>query len=184
MWEKFQPLFPSRFSAFKVGDQEQMAVSWLVFLLQLISVGTFGFPAIEMKSNCNQTEKDIREPAYAKSFAKTTGTKSPDGHVAIQPKWQNFERNRWTVTGQWFEVTRPSANCQTTFLYLSYVAYVNNGELVSLIGNQRVGIFPLKSKILFHLFLALIWGWNFQDWTIPVGWDTWPNLKKKNLFPS
>ena len=31
-------------------------------------------------------------------------------------------------------------------LYLSYVAYVYNGKLVSLIGNQRIGIFPPKSE--------------------------------------
>ena len=41
------------------------------------------------------------------------------------------------------------------------VAYVYNGELVPLIGNQRVGIFPPKSKILFVLSLALIWCRNF-----------------------
>ena len=72
-------------------------------------------------------------------------------------------------------------------LYLSYVAYIYNEEIVSLIGNQRVGIFPPKSKILFYLSLALIWCQNFQDWTIPVGGDTWPsctsetrNNKNKN----
>ena len=54
-----------------------------------------------------------------------------------------------------------------------YVAYVYNGELVSLIGNQWVGIFPPKSKILFVLSLALKWCRNFQDGTIPVGGDTW-----------
>ena len=37
-----------------------------------------------------------------------------------------------------------------------FVAYVYNGGLVSLIGNQRVGIFPPKSEILFVLSLALI----------------------------
>ena len=56
-----------------------------------------------------------------------------------------------------------------------YVAYVYNGELVSLIGNQWVGIFPPKSEILFYLSLALIWCQNFQDLTIPVGGDTWPS---------
>ena len=66
-----------------------------------------------------------------------------------------------------------------------YVAYVYNGELISLIGNQRVGIFPPKSEILFVLSLALIWCRNFQDRTIPVGGDTWPSYlaerkKKKN----
>ena len=54
-----------------------------------------------------------------------------------------------------------------------YVAYVYNGELVSLIGNEWVGIFPPKSKIIFVLSLALKWCQNFQDGTIPVGGDTW-----------
>ena len=55
--------------------------------------------------------------------------------------------------------------------------------MFSLIGNQRVGIFPSKSKILFYLSLALIWCQNFQDRTIPVGGDTWTSFggkKKKN----
>ena len=54
-----------------------------------------------------------------------------------------------------------------------YVAFVYNGELVPLMGNQRVGIFPPKSKILYVLSLALIWCRNFHDWIIPVGGDTW-----------
>ena len=64
-----------------------------------------------------------------------------------------------------------------------YVAYVYNGELVSLIGNQWVGIFPPKSKILSVLSLALKWCWNFQDGTTPVGGDTWTSCsaeRKKN----
>ena len=55
---------------------------------------------------------------------------------------------------------------------LYYVAYVYNGELVSLIGNQRFGKnFPPKSKILFVLSLALIRCQNFQDRISPVGGD-------------
>ena len=69
-------------------------------------------------------------------------------------------------------------------LYSSYVAYVYNGEFVSLIGNQRVGISPPNSEIPFHPSLALKWYQNFQDWATPVGGDTWPLLKKGNLFPS
>ena len=46
-------------------------------------------------------------------------------------------------------------------------------------GNQRVGIFPPKSKILFVLSLALIWCRNFQDRTIPVGGDTWTSFWRK-----
>ena len=63
-----------------------------------------------------------------------------------------------------------------------YVAFVYHGEMFSFIGNQRVGIFSPKSKILFYL--ALIWCQNFLDWTIPVGGDTWTSLKKGNSFPS
>ena len=40
-------------------------------------------------------------------------------------------------------------------------------------GNQRVGIFPPKSKILFVLSLALIWCRNIQYRTFLVGGDTW-----------
>ena len=54
------------------------------------------------------------------------------------------------------------------------------GELISLIGNQRVGIFPPKSEILFVLSLALIWYRNFQDRTIPLGGDTWPCFWRKD----
>ena len=56
------------------------------------------------------------------------------------------------------------------------------GELISLIGNQRVGIFPPKSEILFVLSLALIWYRNFQDRTIPLGGDTWSSFWRKELI--
>ena len=46
-------------------------------------------------------------------------------------------------------------------------------------GNQRVEIFPPKSKILFVLSLALIWCRNFQDRTIPVGGDTCTSFWRK-----
>ena len=63
----------------------------------------------------NKNERDICQLAYAKSFAKTTGTNSPDGHATIQPKWRNIKKSRWTVRQQWLVVTRPSADCRTTF---------------------------------------------------------------------
>ena len=71
-----------------------------------------------------------------KSFAKTTEMlekKSLNGHATVvgghatvgrlsnnvfwtfQAIWGNFDKSRWTVTRQWSEVTRPSADCQTTF---------------------------------------------------------------------
>ena len=51
--------------------------------------------------------------------------------------------------------------------------------IISLIGNQRVGIFPPKSEIVFVLSLALICCRNFQNRTIPVGGDTWPSFWRK-----
>ena len=56
------------------------------------------------------------------------------------------------------------------------------GELILLIGNQRVGIFPPKSEILFVLSLALIWYRNFQDRTIPLGGDAWSSFWRKELI--
>ena len=54
------------------------------------------------------------------------------------------------------------------------------GELISPMGNQRVGIFPPKSEIVFVLSLALIWCRNFQDRTIPVGGDTCTSFWRKD----
>ena len=93
------------------------------------------------------------------------------------------ERERECLGGSCYVQDKNCIMCSYTMmlrilygkLYLCYVAYVYNGELVSLIGNQRVGILPPKSKILFSLSLALIWCQNFQDWTIPVKGDTWPS---------
>ena len=64
-------------------------------------------------------------------------------------------------------------------LFFTEISRRRYGELISLRGNQWVGIFPPKSKILFVLSLALIWCQNFQDRTIPVGGDTWPCLWRK-----
>ena len=36
----------------------------------------------------------------------------------FQAIWESFEKSRWTVTREWLEVTRPSADCQTTFFRL------------------------------------------------------------------
>ena len=42
----------------------------------------------------NKNERDIGEPAYAKSIAKTTETKSPDDYATSHSEWQNFEKSR------------------------------------------------------------------------------------------
>ena len=45
----------------------------------------------------------------------TVGRLSNNVSRTFQAIWENFEKSRWTVTRQWSEVTRPSADCQTTF---------------------------------------------------------------------
>ena len=56
----------------------------------------------------------------------------------------------------------------------SYVANLKKGEFLSLIGNQRVGILPPKSKILFSLRISFTWYQKIQDWPSPLGGVRWP----------
>ena len=46
----------------------------------------------------------------------TVGRLSNNVFWTFQAIWKIFEKSRWTVTRQWSEVTRPSDDCQTTFL--------------------------------------------------------------------
>ena len=45
----------------------------------------------------------------------TVGRLSNNVFWTFQALRKKFEKSRWTVTRQWSEVTRPSADCQTTF---------------------------------------------------------------------
>ena len=47
----------------------------------------------------------------------TVGRLSNNFISTFQQKWHNFEKSRWTVPRQWSKVTRPSADCQTTFFH-------------------------------------------------------------------
>ena len=78
-----------------------------------------------------------------------------------------------------FLVCWPPVRALSVFTGISRRKY---GELISPMGNQRVGVFPPKSKILFVLSLALIWCRNFQDRTIPVGGDTWSSFWRKETI--
>ena len=46
---------------------------------------------------------------------ETVGRLSNNVFWMFQAIWTFFEKSHWTVTRQWSEVTRPSADCQTTF---------------------------------------------------------------------
>ena len=47
----------------------------------------------------------------------TVGRLSNNDFSTFQAIRNFFEKSRWTVTRQWSEVTRPSADCQTTFFW-------------------------------------------------------------------
>ena len=57
--------------------------------------------------------------------ARVVGSHATIGRLSNNVFWtfqairKIFEKSRWTVTRQWSEITRPSADCQTTFLDVS-----------------------------------------------------------------
>ena len=66
-----------------------------------------------------QFEKNLKKVAER---SRDSGRRSRDRRPTVKQRfwtfqaiWENFEKSRWTVTRQWSEVTRPSADCQTTF---------------------------------------------------------------------
>ena len=63
----------------------------------------------------------------------------------------------------------------------SYVANLQKWEFVSLIGKQRVEIFPLKSKFLSSLRISSIWYRKIQDWPFLLGGVRW--LKYAECWP-
>ena len=118
-------------------------------------------------------ERDICQLAYAKSFAKTTGTNSPDGHATIQPKWLNFEKSRWTVKQQWLVVTRPSADCQTTFFWRfkqfgKFRKKSLNGQATVVGGHATVG---WLSNNVFCTFQAIWIFFEKSHWTVTRQWS-------------
>ena len=58
--------------------------------------------------------------------SRDSGRRSRDRRPTVKQRlytfqaiWKIFEKSHWTVTRQWSEFTRPSADCQTTFLDVS-----------------------------------------------------------------
>ena len=63
----------------------------------------------------NFWKKSLNGHATVVEGYATVGRLSNHVFWTFQAIWENFEKSRWTVTRQWSEVTRPSADCQTTF---------------------------------------------------------------------
>ena len=125
-----------------------------------------------------EREREERETEYYLAF----GRRIADDEAKISEKFTRQFSRVLTPPAPVLSVFHGNLPQEISMWY--YVAYVYNGELVSPTGNQRVGIFPPKSKIFFHLLLASKWCRKFQDWSIPVGGVTWSIFKKGNLFPS
>ena len=113
-------------------------VGWLSILFRLYSKNSKMLRKVAERSrDRGRRSRDRRltaKPLYSEVSRKSNKfwKKSLNGHATtvggnatvewlsnnfistFQQKWQNFEKSRWTVTRQWSEVTRPSADCQTT----------------------------------------------------------------------
>ena len=71
---------------------------------------------LDVSSNLGKFwKKSLNGHATVVGGHATVGRLSNNVFWTFQAIWENFEKSRWTVTRQWLEVTRPSADCQTTF---------------------------------------------------------------------
>ena len=83
-------------------------------------------------------KKSLNGQARVVGGQATVGRLSNNVFSTFQAIWENVEKSRWTVTREWSEVTRPSADCQTTFLDVSSNLEKNFGRF------KQFGKFFLK----------------------------------------
>ena len=62
----------------------------------------------------------------------TVGRLSINVFWTFQAIWKIFEKSHWTITRQWSEITRPSADCQTTF----FVRIKSLGEILKKVAER------------------------------------------------
>ena len=96
----------------------------------------------------------------------TVGRLSNNVFKTFQAIRNNFEKSHWTVTRQWSEVTRPSADCQTTFLDVSsnlkiFLKKVTEGHATVVGGHATVG---WLSNIVFLTFQAIRKNFEKSHW--------------------
>ena len=71
---------------------------------------------LDVSSNLGKfRKKSLNGHATVVGGHATVGRLSNNVFWTFQAIWKFFEKSHWTVTRQWSEVTRPSANCQTTY---------------------------------------------------------------------
>ena len=103
----------------------------------------------------------------------TVGRLSNNVFWTFQAIWENFEKSRWTVTWQWSEVTRPSADCQTTifrrFKQLEIFWEKSlNGHATVVGGHATVG---RLSNDVFWTFQAIWENFEKSRWTVTRQWS-------------
>ena len=103
----------------------------------------------------------------------TVGRLSNNVFWTFQAIWENFEKSRWTVTRQWSEVTRPSADCQTTF----FGRFKRFGKILKKVaersrdsdwGHANVG---RLSNNVFWTFQAIRIKFEKSRWTVTRQWS-------------
>ena len=112
--------------------------------------------------------------------SRDSGRRSRDRRTTVKQRlstfqaiWKNFEKCHSTVTPQWSEVTRPSADCQTTFIDVS----INSGTLrkKSLNGHATVvkghATVGLLSNNVFWTFQAIRKFFEKSRWTVTRQWS-------------
>ena len=115
----------------------------------------------------------------------TVGRLSNHVFWTFQAIWENFEKSRWTVTRQWSEVTRPSADCQTTF----FGRFKRFGKILKKVpersrdsgwGHATVG---RLSNNVFWTFQAIWENFEKSRWTVTRQWsrsrDRRPTVKQR-----
>ena len=117
----------------------------------------------------------------------TVGRLSNNVFWTFQAIRKFFEKSRWTVTRQWSEVTRPLADCQTSFLDVlsnlgKFWKKSLNGHATVVGGHATVG---RLSKNVFWTFQAIWENFEKSRWTVTRQWlrsrDRRPTVKQRFL---
>ena len=154
-------------------------------------------------SNCRPTVKQrfFDVSSNLKFFQKVaersrdSGRRSRDRRLTVKQRFfgrfkqleKNLKKSRWTVTRQWSEVTRPSADCQTTFFGRFKQLEKNLKKVAerSRDSGRRSRDRRLTVKQRFWTFQAIWENFEKSRWTVTRQWlgsrDRRPTVKQRFL---
>ena len=113
------------------------------------------------------------------SELRDSGRRSRDRRPTVKQRFRTFHairkhfgKSHWTVTRQWSEVTRPSADCQTTFLDVSSnlekLWKMSLNSHATVVGGQ-VTVGRLSNNV-FWTFEAIRKNFEKSHWTVTRQW--------------